>query len=469
MSIDHRGVQGMRVGTTRVESTPSAVVVVDPAGRMTGWNPGAQVLFGSDDVMMIGRPFTTIVTDPDVHRRLLDAASGRVHTHAPGVDVYARHSDGTVFPVEIMITPFTQDDQRGAVALIRGRKAMGPDDEALRRYRATLDAVVELQHELVLATLDVDRVMRVVVERTQALTGADGAVVEIADGDEMVYRAACGSAAPHLGTRLKIATSLSGLSLRTGEILESRDCDNDPRVDGPACRRIGVGSMVLVPLKVGGDVIGVLKVLGATPNKFVEDDTRALQLMGSFIATSMANSHQYQSDVLRDSLTGLANRALLRTRVELAASRLPRNGMHAAIFYIDVDHFKAVNDSHGHAAGDAVLIEVARRLLQACRPSDTVARLGGDEFVVLCDDLTEVAEIDRVTERFRRALTDRRYVTGDIECPIGVSIGASELLGSTDVDDAVDRADRQMYRAKAAGRGLVRGRYREADQEAAIE
>jgi diguanylate cyclase (GGDEF)-like protein len=95
-------------------------------------------------------------------------------------------------------------------------------------------------------------------------------------------------------------------------------------------------------------------------------------------------------EALHDSLTGLANRSLFMDRLELALSRRP-GGRRPAVFFIDLDRFKLVNDSLGHAGGDGLLVEVARRLCETVRPADTVARLGGDEFAILCEDSRSAA------------------------------------------------------------------------------
>ena len=125
--------------------------------------------------------------------------------------------------------------------------------------------VVELQNEIAATALDLDQVMALVAERSQALIGAAAAVVEIAEGDEMVYRVASGTAEPFLGLRLRIDASLSGLCVRRGEVLHCRDATHDPRVDLDVCRRVGAMSMLCVPLRHGDRVVGVLKVYDPEP------------------------------------------------------------------------------------------------------------------------------------------------------------------------------------------------------------
>ncbi len=120
-------------------------------------------------------------------------------------------------------------------------------------------AVVEAQHEIASAGLDMDEVMRTIVEQTQALTGAAGVVIELVEGEEMVYRGVGGAATPHLGLRLRVDASLSGLCVRTGRILRCDDCEQDERVDREACRRVGARLLVVAPLSGRERVLGALK------------------------------------------------------------------------------------------------------------------------------------------------------------------------------------------------------------------
>jgi PAS domain S-box-containing protein len=173
-----------------------------------------------------------------------------------------------------------------------------PGESSLRTENELLSAIVATQQEVATAGLGSESVMRVIAERTQWLTGATGAVVELADGDEMVYLAATGSAANSLGLRLKIATSLSGLSASTGEVLRCDDVETDHRVDKDACRRVGVRSMIVVPLPHTGRVIGVLKVLSDQVQAFTAQHVHTLQLMTGLLAAALNNAQAFEIERL---------------------------------------------------------------------------------------------------------------------------------------------------------------------------
>ena len=156
----------------------------------------------------------------------------------------------------------------------------------------------------------------------------------------------------------------------------------------------------------------------------------------------------------RDALTGLANRRYFASVLDREIDRVARSGESALLLMIDIDFFKRVNDNHGHAAGDAVIKEVARRLMQCVRPMDTVARYGGEEFaVVLPDCPSSFATI--VTERIRLAVEREVFAVGPgVELSVTISIGGAFAPGWIRSSSAlwVERADLQLYSAKTQGR-----------------
>jgi diguanylate cyclase (GGDEF)-like protein/PAS domain S-box-containing protein len=161
---------------------------------------------------------------------------------------------------------------------------------------------------------------------------------------------------------------------------------------------------------------------------------------------------QLAHQAFHDSLTGLANRALFRNRIEHALARMRRHRRPVGVLLLDLDGFKTVNDSLGHAFGDAFLVAVAGRLRDVLRPSDTPCRLGGDEFAVLVEDLNDGLDVTVVAERVLEALRLPFVIDGKevvTAASIGISIAES---GSRDADDLLRNADVAMYTAKGRGR-----------------
>ena len=151
-----------------------------------------------------------------------------------------------------------------------------------------------------------------------------------------------------------------------------------------------------------------------------------------------------------DPLTNLANRSLFRQRVESAIRRTA--GHHrVVVMFLDLDHFKAVNETFGHGRGDQLLIAAAERLLSCTRGSDTVARLGGDEFAILLENVRDEAEMLIVAERITSAMSEPIMIGGDVAV-VGVSIGIARH-DDDNVDELLRNADVAMYTAKARGRG----------------
>lgn len=153
-----------------------------------------------------------------------------------------------------------------------------------------LEAVIAVQQEVATAELDLEHIMQLVTRRTRELTHAMGAVVEMVEGDEMVYRSVSGLAESFLGLRLRAGQSLSGLCVAERRVLVSTETRTDPRVDGEACRRIGVRSMIVVPLLHRDRAVGVLKVMSAEPDGFADEDASTLQLMAGLIAAAIAHA-----------------------------------------------------------------------------------------------------------------------------------------------------------------------------------
>ncbi len=177
-----------------------------------------------------------------------------------------------------------------AIVVSRELRERKRAEATLRREEKRLSEVIATQQDVALSTLDLDAVMRIVVTRTESLTGASGAVIEVPDGDDMLNRSASGTLADKVGFRVKRAGSLSGLCTASGEILHCEDSETDPRVDRVACRKVGARSMIAVPLRQGDQTIAVLKTIAALPHAFGPREIETLQLIGGLLASAMANA-----------------------------------------------------------------------------------------------------------------------------------------------------------------------------------
>jgi diguanylate cyclase (GGDEF)-like protein len=315
--------------------------------------------------------------------------------------------------------------------------------------------IIGVQTAIAQQGLDLGAVMALAAYRAQALTGATGAVIEMAEGDEMVYRSVAGSAESMLGLRLDRHRSLSGLCVAQNRILHCTDAETDERVDREACRRVGLRSMLVVPLCHLGASVGVLKVLSSQAGGFSDVHARTLGLMSDMIGAAMANAARYDTHELyrratQDPLTGVGNRSLFYDRLRQAIAHAQARGERVGVLNLDMDGLKPINDHHGHQAGDSALCELATRLTGLCRASDTVARVGGDEFgVVLAAPMNRAATRamrERIAERLCEPLAFKGH-----DLAIGASVGEALFPDdATDVQELLAVADAQMYEVKRA-------------------
>lgn len=185
------------------------------------------------------------------------------------------------------------DRMRGQLAEHAG--AQERVEETLRAQARRLSLIIETQLAIARAELDLEQVLGLITDRAQTLTDAAGSVVELAEGDELVYRATSGAAEAHRGLRVKLDSSLSGLCLQTGEILQCVDSETDPRVDRAATRRIGARSMLVVPLHHIDRTVGVLKVFSPQASAFSALDVETLRLIASQIAAALVISSQFEA------------------------------------------------------------------------------------------------------------------------------------------------------------------------------
>jgi diguanylate cyclase len=314
--------------------------------------------------------------------------------------------------------------------------------------------VIAIQTEIIKLGLDLGEVLAIAVDRTLGLIDADGAVIELAEGEDMVYRAVAGIAKPHFGLRLKQVGSLSGACVHAGEILRCDDSENDPRVNREACRQVGLRSMIVMPLRHGDQTIGVLKAMSSAPAKFAPSDEVLLGLLSESIAAAMYFATQLGNDDLfhkatHDPLTGLANRSLFMDRLRNVVSRKQRSDAPAGVLMLDMDGLKRVNDNYGHRAGDAILCEFANRINTSSRQSDTVARLGGDEFAILLQPIDDVSQgIHAAIRRLEQRIAPPFEYEGR-PFSLQASIGAASFPADCDnVDGLLELADRRMYAVK---------------------
>ena len=188
-----------------------------------------------------------------------------------------------------------------------------------------------------------------------------------------------------------------------------------------------------------------------------DENVHGVVLNSRDVSERKAFEEQLAHQAFHDPVTNLANRALFVERVRHAVPRARREGSRLAVIFMDLDDFKTINDSLGHAAGDSVLLEIAKRLDASIRPSDTAARFGGDEFAVLLEDVGSAQDAADTAERILESLAVPLLLEGKelfVRCSLGISI--AEGAAAAGADELIRNADAAMYIAKRDGKGGYR-------------
>ncbi len=183
----------------------------------------------------------------------------------------------------------------------------------------------------------------------------------------------------------------------------------------------------------------------------LEDKSRELWEANAALGQAVSKLQELSA---HDPLTGLSNRRALDDWVASRRTHQVRSGNLVGVLLVDVDHFKGINDQHGHAAGDQVLRAIAQRMTAQVRADDLVVRLGGDELVVMLAGVRDLASCVRVGQKIHDAVGQPLGLDEETLSP-SVSIGAAVMPADGDLEDAMRRADAALYRAKDAGRGVV--------------
>ena len=219
---------------------------------------------------------------------------------------------------------------------------------------------------------------------------------------------------------------------------------------------LGMTTAMAAPVHENGVVVGSLVVAAFDEDRvFGKTEQEVLQAFAEHVSLAVTDAKTLEEmyQAFHDSLTGLASRALFIDRVEHGLHVADREGNQVAVLFIDLDRFKIVNDTMGHAAGDELLIGVAQRLQACLRDTDTVARFGGDEFAVLLHGVTRDEQAEVVADRIVRAVQEPFTVSGR-EVFIGSSVGvAFSTSGQHDPEPLLQDADLAMYEAKRRGKG----------------
>ena len=277
-------------------------------------------------------------------------------------------------------------------------------------------------------------------------------------GEELLLTSAVGLPEDEIG-KTRVPTgyeSQSGYALATGKPTVVHDWRTETRFNESELQvKAGMRSAIIVLIKGKGEPYGILGAGSRTLREFSQQDVDFMQAIANVLANAIERRRTEdltRHEALHDPLTGLPNRTLFLDRLEHALSVAARRQTSVAVLFLDLDQFKVVNDSLGHAAGDELLASVAPRIEQALRPGDTVARFGGDEFAVLAEDVGNERGATRIAERIAELLS-RPFILREREHFVSASVGISVGEGKEAPESLIRDADSALYRAKERGRG----------------
>ena len=424
-----------------------AVCVVNAEGRFVFASAACQQIFGYTPEEMLGRNMLAMVLPDDHEKTLVMAQRVQAGELVTGFENRYVHKEGHVVHILWSARLSEQDQLRIAVAHdITERKRA-------ETLQATLYAISEAAHE----AEDLPTLFAQIHRIVGALLPASNFFVALydEDKDELSFPYFVDTHDEPPAPRRLNSGTLSAEVIRTGKALlltsESLDApasDGRPVIGTPAIDWLGV------PLKTGKRAIGALVVQsysGAV--RYTPHDKKLLQFVSTQVASAIMRTQLFARLLHaagHDPLTGLANRGLFEDRLGTVLARVRRDHARFALLYIDLDKFKDVNDYHGHATGDLMLQEVARRLLHCVRESDTVARMGGDEFVVLLNNVVLPMHATHVAVKIRDALS-QPFLLGDHTLQSTPSIGIAVYPDDGDSMEALlHHADSAMYNSKKA-------------------
>jgi diguanylate cyclase (GGDEF)-like protein len=325
------------------------------------------------------------------------------------------------------------------------------------------------QRELRLLQADsLDTLMIELLDGLKTSYGLPYVSVVLCDPDHDIRHLMLAAGAPaEKFDRLLMVDSVAGLTpqhavLRSPWLGAYSACDHG--LIFPGAEKLA--SIALIPLLHRNKLIGSINLGSGDAARFTRelatDFLQHLGVIASFCVENSVNRARLLRSGFTDVLTGWHNRRYLQVRLLEELARARRDRCHVVCLMLDVDHFKRINDSWGHLAGDAVLRELANRIDAEVRASDVAARYGGEEFVVLLPD-TNPAAAERLAERIRRAIAAAAFdLPGGNSVAVTVSIGIAAVCPDAGInnlktagDALLARADVALYRAKAAGRDQV--------------
>jgi diguanylate cyclase (GGDEF)-like protein len=339
------------------------------------------------------------------------------------------------------------------LSLVQASGVANLDDRSFARF--LVEAARELQAEH-----DPERILQVASTRLGQVMSFDRLAIFEADWERHRFRPRVlfgeGTAGLMEGD-ISLTDGITGWAFARAQPYRCADTDSHPAASTIPGTLREPESLLAIPLIAGDQRLGILDVWRDGLDAFSEEDLERCALLGFITAAAWSNAQMYgelERRALTDALTGLFNIRWWRDMGPRVMAQSLRTGAGVGVLLMDLDHFKRINDSAGHAAGDSVLRAVARAIRRVVRDSDYAVRYGGEEFLIVLTNST-VDGAMRVAQALQAAIGELRAPTSDIEC-VTASIGVAVFPDhGQELDDVVAAADHAMYEAKRDGRNRI--------------
>lgn len=435
--------------STYIDLLLDTVCVVDIEGHFVYVSAGCERVFGYTQEEMTGRLITDLL-HPDDLKITLQAAQ-EVMQGKPLLHFENRYirKDGSI--AYIMWSARWSEDDKLRVGVARDITSRV---RAEAKQRATY-AISEAAH----TTRDLSELFSVIHKIVADLLPVDSFSIALYDNNSgndnaanSIGKCSIAYAHPDVSNLTPVATNVARAIDHRLQLADHIIQSQSNLLTHIQSDLAGVVNWIGVPLRAQTHVLGALLASrNNNDHRFSDIDQELLHFVSTQISAAVERQQMLshlQQMALYDSLTKLPNRSLFEDRMRSALARARRDRAALALLYIDLDRFKDINDHYGHAAGDLLLQQVARRLESCLRECDTVARMGGDEFVVLLENIDHDDHVGMVSDKIRQVLTQECQL-GSHCASITPSIGAAHFpVHGKDVQSLMHHADMQMYAAK---------------------
>jgi diguanylate cyclase (GGDEF)-like protein/PAS domain S-box-containing protein len=436
-----------------------AMLILDDERRLINANPAAEVLLGRPAEELLKLRFDDVTPTTSL-RHARGAWDEFLATGERCGEADLLRTDGALVATEYTLTPGFLPGRH--IMVMRDIRERRRAEVQARRHTAQQEAIASFGRRAMLEK-HLHLLKQEAVTQVAATLGVETAsILELPDDDRaFVVRADHGPGRNRAGSRIPLAAQVrtqASFTLDEGHPVLVEDYEQETRFGpDPVHRERQARSALSVEIPGHPHPYGVLCTASTRPRAFGKTDASFLTAIANVLADALRRAkseEQIRELALHDPLTGLPNRTLFFDRLNRALTRAERQNTRLAVLFLDIDDFKAHNDTLGHRAADQLLIDVSARMVQTMRQTDTVARFGGDEFVILCEDLADQEEAELLCTRLASALGRPFFLVDEAQHELSASIGVA--LSDTDRLDGealLRDADTAMYVSKEHGRG----------------